>query len=261
MGILNVTPDSFFDGGKYIEANHIEKQVENMLSAGVGIIDIGGASSRPGSIQPTTDEELSRLLPAIKLVRNQFKDVVISADTCNSEVAKQAIDAGANIINDVSGGNDEMYKVIAAYQVPYVLMHIQGTSQTMQINPLYDDVVMEVMNYFNEKLSQLKAFAVHDIILDAGFGFGKTVAHNYELLNRLKNFELFNLPILAGVSRKAMINKVLHTTPENALNGTTVLNTVALLNGASILRVHDVKEAVECVKLVSALRNVNQDQS
>lgn len=261
MGILNVTPDSFFDGGKYIEARHIEKQVENMLSAGVGILDIGAASSRPGSVQPGTNDELQRLIPAIKLVRNRFKDVIISADTCNYQVAIQAIEAGANMINDISGGNNDMFKVIATYQVPYVLMHIQGTSQTMQINPKYDDVVMEVMSYFNERLSKLKALAVHDIVLDVGFGFGKTVAHNYELLKSLKSFELFDLPILAGISRKAMINKVLHTTPENALNGTTVLNTIALLNGASILRVHDVNEAVECVKLVKALLNVNQQQS
>ena len=259
MGILNVTPDSFFDGGKYIEAGHIEKQVENMLSAGVGVLDIGAASSRPGSTQPSTAAELGRLLPAIKLVRSQFKDIIISADTCNYEVAKEALDAGAHMINDISGGNENMYKVIAAYQVPYILMHMQGTTQTMQINPHYNDVVLDVMNYFNVKLSQLREFAIHDIILDVGFGFGKTVAYNYELLGRLKSFEIFDLPILAGVSRKAMINKILHTSPENALNGTTVLNTIALLNGASVLRVHDVKEALECVKLVNALQKVNQE--
>ncbi len=253
MGIINITPDSFFDGGKYIEAKHIVKQVENMLSAGVGIIDIGAASSRPGSIQPATDEELKRLLPVIKSIRSQFKDVIISVDTCNYEVAKQALDAGAAMINDISGGNENMFKVISQFQVPYVLMHIQGTTQTMQINPQYDDVVMDVMKFFNEKLSLLRSYTIHDIVLDVGFGFGKTVTHNLELLNRLKSFEIFNLPILAGLSRKGMLHKILGTTAEKSLNGTTVLNTIALLNGASILRVHDVNEAVECVKLVSAL--------
>lgn len=254
MGILNVTPDSFFDGGKYIEAKHIEKQVENMLSAGVGIIDIGAASSRPGSVQPTTSEELSRLIAPLKIIRSQFKNAILSVDTCNYEVAAQALDAGADMINDISGGNENMFNVISKYQVPYVLMHIKGTPQTMQINPDYDDVVMEVMKYFNEKISLLRSYPIHDVILDVGFGFGKTVAHNLELLNHLKGFEIFDLPILVGLSRKGMINKILGTTSEHALNGTTVLNTMALLNGASVLRVHDFNEAIECVKLVKALK-------
>lgn len=252
MGILNITPDSFFDGGKYIEEEQILKQTEKMLSAGAAIIDVGAASSRPGAQMLTADEELKRILPVIALLKKNFVDVIISVDTFHSAVARKVVDAGAAIINDISAGqmDAEMFKTIAALQVPYVMMHMQGTPQTMQQNPKYNDVVMEVIDFFVEKMEQLRALHVHDVIIDPGFGFGKTVAHNYELLSSLNNFQIFGVPLMAGISRKSMICKVLKVNPENALNGTTALNTIALLNGAKMLRVHDVKEAVECVKLV-----------
>ncbi|MEO8147054.1 MAG: dihydropteroate synthase [Bacteroidia bacterium] len=252
MGILNITPDSFFDGGKYIEEEQILKQTEKMLSAGACIIDVGAASSRPGAEMLTVEVELKRLLPVITLLKKNFVDIIISVDTFHSAVARKSIEAGAHIINDISAGemDIEMFNTIAALQVPYIMMHIQGTPKTMQINPQYDDVVMEVMNFFVRKMEQLRASHIHDVILDVGFGFGKTVEHNYKLLNSLKSFEIFGVPIMEGLSRKSMICKVLKVNPENALNGTTALNTIALLNGAKILRVHDVKEAIECIALV-----------
>jgi dihydropteroate synthase len=256
MGILNLTPDSFFDGGKYHGEASILEQVNSMEYDGATIIDIGGYSSRPGANEVSEAEEIQRIIPIIKLINQNFKDLVISVDTFRSKVAQLAVNAGASMINDISGGNmdDGMFDCIADLKVPYVLMHMQGTPQSMQENPTYTDVVQEVKAFFTEKIAQLNAKGITNIILDPGFGFGKTVEHNFELLNHLGDFKSFGLPILAGVSRKSMINKVLKTTPKEALNGTTILNTIALQKGANILRVHDIKEAIECVKLVNQLQ-------
>jgi dihydropteroate synthase len=255
MGILNVTPDSFFDGGKYSSEETILNQVKKMTKDGASIIDIGGYSSRPGAKEISLEEEISRTIPIIKNIRKNNLEVLISIDTFRSEVAQRAIDAGANIINDISGGelDDEMFKTVAKLDVPYILMHMKGTPQSMQDNPSYGNIVEELKNYFNVKINELNQLGVNNIILDLGFGFGKSVEHNYELLNKLNEFQEFNSPILTGISRKSMINKVLNTKPEEALNGTTVLNTIALQKGSKILRVHDIKEAVETIKLVTKL--------
>ncbi len=255
MGILNVTPDSFFDGRNDLTEVNIVRKVNAMEYDGAKIIDVGGYSTRPGAANVSEEEELKRVLPIVQLIKSNFKYLDISVDTFRSSVAQKCVEAGATIINDVSGGtlDQNMFNCIAHLKVPYVLMHIQGNPQTMQENPTYNNVVEEVKNYFEEKINQLNKLGINDIILDPGFGFGKTVEHNYELLNNLDAFKSFGLPILAGVSRKSMINKVLDTTPEEALNGTTVLNTIALTKGANILRVHDVREANECVKLIEKL--------
>ncbi len=255
MGILNITPDSFFDGGKYKNEQDIIVQTTKMIEEGAKIIDIGAYSSRPNAEHISEKEELKRILPIVTLIRNHFTEIAISVDTFRSSIAKICIKNGADIINDISGGtlDDNMFKIIAQLNVPYILMHIQGTPQNMQQEPTYTDIVNEVKAYFSEKTEQLKQLGVDNIILDPGFGFGKTVQHNYQLLNALDEFQEFNLPILAGVSRKSMINKVLNTTPQKALNGTTVLNTIALQKGTKILRVHDVKEAMESIKLVKKL--------
>ena len=256
MGILNATPDSFFDGGQALNDEVIILKVNSMEYNGAKIIDIGGYSTRPGAADISEEEELNRVLPIVKLIRSNFSDLIISVDTFRSNIAKKCVEAGADIINDVSGGNldDKMFDCIANIKVPYVLMHIKGNPQNMQENPTYINVVKEVHQYFEEKISILNAKGIYNIILDPGFGFGKTVEHNYELLKNLDQFNSFGLPILAGVSRKSMINNVLNTTPEEALNGTTILNTLALTKGAKILRVHDVKEANECIQLVKMTR-------
>lgn len=255
MGILNITPDSFYDGGKYNSVNKYMQHTAQMLQDGADIIDIGAASTRPGTPIINIDEEIQRLLPALKNIRKEFSDKIISVDTYHSKIAEVAIDNGADIINDISGGSfdDNMFNTIGKLKVPYVLMHIKGTPDTMQKEPVYEDVVKEVVFYFSERINKLRSLGVNDIIIDPGFGFGKTIAHNYEILSKLDLFRVFDIPIVAGVSRKSMINKALNCKPEDALNGTTVLNTVALMKGASILRVHDVKEAMEAVKLVSNL--------
>lgn len=252
MGILNVTPDSFYDGGKFTTEEGILERVKKMLEEGASIIDVGAYSSRPGAADITIKEELNRLIPAIRLIKKEFPGCIISADTFRAEVAARAVENGADIINDIGGGtlDAEMFKTIAALKVPYILMHIKGTPQNMKTKALYSDVVKEVMFYFSEKAGQLKAMGVNDIIIDPGFGFGKTAVHNYQLINHIDDFKIFDLPVLAGVSRKSMINEVLGIKAAEALNGTTVLNTLALLKGANILRVHDVKEAVEAVKIV-----------
>ncbi|GAB4261337.1 MAG: dihydropteroate synthase [Vicingaceae bacterium] len=250
MGILNLTPDSFFDGGTLKTEADIILRVENMLKAGADIIDIGGMSSRPGAKIISIAEEIKRVTPVISLLTRQFKNIIISVDTFRHEVAEKALHNGASIINDISGGklDKKMLDFVAINKVPYILMHMQGTPETMQQNPHYKNVVLEVAQFFSTQLDYLYKHGANDIILDPGFGFGKTLAHNYSLLKHLSYFkQLFGLPLLAGVSRKSMINKVLNTSPKEALNGTTVLNTIALLNGADILRVHDVKEAKECV--------------
>lgn len=259
MGILNITPDSFYDGGKFIEEKHIIGQVRKMLKDGAAIIDIGAASSRPGAAEISERKELQRLLPVIKLLVSTFPEAIFSVDTFRSSIAEKAIDAGASMINDITGGNfdKKMFRAVGEMQVPYILMHMQGNPPTMQQKPSYKNVTKEVMLYFAKKTEQLKKADVNDIIIDPGFGFGKTMEHNYELLHNISVLKMAGFPLLAGLSRKSMINKVLKTKPGNALNGTTVLNTIALMNGATILRVHDVKEAVEAVKLVETNLSVN----
>jgi len=256
MGILNLTPDSFFDGGKYNNEEEILAQVTNMLNNGATVIDIGGQSTKPGAKIVAEQAELDRVLPIIKLLKKNFENITISIDTYYSFVAEKCIEAGAAIINDVSGGSldNEMFKTAGKLNVPYVLMHIKGTPQNMQQNPTYTNVVEEVKTYFTEKIKLLKENGVDDIILDPGFGFGKTVEHNYQILTNLQEFNSFNLPVLVGVSRKSMLTKVLGIETNEALNGTSVLNTIALQKGAKILRVHDVKEANECILLVKKLQ-------
>lgn len=258
MGILNLTPDSFFDGGQNNELTEITKKVEKMLSDGASIIDIGGYSSRPGAIEISEDEELKRVIPVIKHLTNEFPEIVISIDTFRSDVARKSIEVGASIVNDISAGemDKNMYKTVAELQVTYIMMHMQGTPQNMQQNPNYNNVVTEVLSYFETKIKQLKELGINDLIIDPGFGFGKTVEHNYELLQQMERFNELNAPILVGFSRKSMINKVLGTTPETALNGTTALNTLALTKGANILRVHDVKEAKQAVDLYHKMLSV-----
>ena len=257
MGILNQTPDSFYDGGRYSNPKAVLYRVEQMLFNGASFIDIGGYSSRPGAPEVSEQEELNRVIPTINTVVKAFPDAVISIDTFRSAVAKAAIDSGAAMINDISGGDrdPEIYRVAARHQVPYILMHMRGTPQTMSTLTDYDNVVMEVTQDLAKKLKQIRPHGVNDLIVDPGFGFAKNLVQNYTLLGKLDHLKLLNTPILVGVSRKSMIYKLLQTNPENALNGTTAANTIALLKGASILRVHDVAPAIEVVKLVGALKN------
>ncbi|MEP7170067.1 MAG: dihydropteroate synthase [Bacteroidota bacterium] len=251
MGILNITPDSFFDGGKFTEEKQIKRQVKKMLDEGADIIDVGAVSTRPGAQAVSEKAELQRLIPVLKILIKKFPDTIFSVDTYRSDVARKAVEEGVAIINDISGGgfDKKMFATAGKLKVPYILMHIQGTPGTMQQNPVYKDVVKELLIFFQRKIVQVKDCGVHDIIIDPGFGFGKTVDHNFELLQKLSLFKMLDYPLMAGISRKSMINKVLKTTPEKALNGTTVLNTIALMNGANILRVHDVKAAKEAVEL------------
>lgn len=252
MGILNVTPDSFFDGGRYTGVEAALKQAEKMLAEGATILDVGGASSRPGAAEVSEKEELERVIPVIEGIKSHFSEAIISIDTWRASVAKAAVEAGASMVNDISGGQFDarMFETVAVLDTPYILMHIQGTPDTMQQNPHYEDVVTEVLDFFIQKIEKLRALGVKDIVLDPGFGFGKTVEHNYQLLRNLHVFpNVTGLPVLAGISRKSMICKVLKVNPENALNGTTALHMVALQQGAKILRAHDVRAAVEVVKL------------
>ena len=251
MGIINVTPDSFYDGGKNNSVETAITQVRKHLKEGATVIDIGGYSSRPGADEVTEQEELNRTIPVIEAVLIAFPDTIISIDTFRSNVAKKAIEAGAAIINDISAGDldENMFSVVAEKQVPYILMHMQGTPETMQNNPNYKNIIQEITYYFSEKINTLRKKGVIDIIIDPGFGFGKTLEHNYEILGKLNHFQLLNVPILAGVSRKSMVYKLLEISPQESLNGTIAANIIALRNGATILRVHDVKEAAECVKL------------
>ena len=256
MGILNITPDSFYDGGRFDSLDKAVAHTAEMLAEGASIIDIGACSTRPGADEITADEELKRLIPIITEIRKSFPSAILSVDTFRAVVAEKVVyTIGDCIINDISGGtlDNHMFETVARLKVPYVLMHIQGTPQTMQKNPTYENVTKEVIKHLSEGVFRLHEMGVCDVIIDPGFGFGKTVEHNYELLNNLEYFSIFDLPILVGISRKSMINKVLHITPDEALNGTTVLNTIALMKGANLLRVHDVKEAVEAVKLVGTL--------
>ena len=255
MGILNITPDSFYDGGMYKDEISILNQTEKMLVDGATFIDVGAYSSRPGAAEVSEEEELKRIVPVIELLIKKFPDIIISVDTFRSKVAKETISLGAAIINDISGGNldSKMYETIAKLEVPYILMHMAGTPKTMQNNPTYEDVTKDLIYFFSEKTDQLHRLNVSDIIIDVGFGFGKTIEHNFQLLRNMSLFQHLDKPILAGLSRKSMLYKTLDITAQEALNATTSANTIALLNGANILRVHDVKEAVEAVTLVNQL--------
>lgn len=253
MGILNITPDSFYDGGKWY--GNIQKTVDEagqMIESGASIIDIGGYSSRPGAADITPSEEIERVLPNIEAIKRTFPTTVISIDTFRSKVVEKAVAAGASIVNDISGGNldSDMYRTVGSLRVPYILMHMRGTPQNMQQQTNYKDLFMEMLGYFNDKVALLRKMGCNDIIIDPGFGFAKNLEQNYWLLSHLDEFKILNLPILAGLSRKSMIYKKLNVTPKDALNGTTILNTVALQKGADILRVHDVKEAVEIITLL-----------
>jgi dihydropteroate synthase len=258
MGILNVTNDSFYDGGKYIYEEQWLEHTKLMIDEGADIIDIGACSTRPNAKEISESDEVERLIPVIKSVRKMFPEILISADTFRASVAEKAVDAGANIINDISGGTMDvlMFTSIAKLQVPYILMHIQGTPQTMQKNPTYVNVVEEVFDFFDRSLKELKKIGFKKVILDPGFGFGKTVEHNYQLLKNLEKFQSFDNPVLIGISRKSMINKLLNINYKDSINGTTILNTIALEKGAKILRVHDVKEAKEAVKIIEYLKEL-----
>lgn len=255
MGILNVTPNSFFDGGKYSDEDEIISRVDKMLSQGAAFIDIGAYSSKPSAEFVSEQEEIERIVPAIELILKHFPETLLSIDTFRAEVAKASIESGAAIINDIAAGelDDKMFNVIADYNVPYIMMHMRGNPQTMQSLTQYDDIVKEILFYFSEKVNKARSLGINDLILDPGFGFAKTTDQNYEVLQKMELFNLLELPVLAGVSRKSMIYKTLNNTPQEALNGTTVLNTIALTKGAKILRVHDVKEAMECVTLFNKI--------
>jgi dihydropteroate synthase len=254
MGILNITPDSFYDGGHYVSIVDQLKQIDRMISEGALIIDIGAISTRPGAIPVSEEEEINRLIPSLNAITGHFSEIVISIDTYRSAVAQAAIDHGAMMINDIYGGrfDGKMFDLVAKQNIPYVLMHMQGTPDNMQINPHYKDVVGEVHVFFRSQINLIPS-TFNQVILDPGFGFGKTVENNYLLLQQFDSFHSFGVPLLAGLSRKSMINRVLQIKPHDALNGTSVLNTIALLKGANILRVHDVKEAVEAIRLIEAL--------
>lgn len=256
MGVLNITPDSFFDGGKYKDEKSMLTQVEKMLKEGATFIDVGAYSSRPGAAHVTEAEELRRILPVVDVLLKEFPESILSIDTFRSSVAKETVQFGAAIINDISGGNmdSNMFATVAEVQVPYILMHMLGTPQNMQQNPVYKNVTQEIISFFADKIFKLHQLKVNDVLIDVGFGFGKTIAHNFEILKNLALFKSLEAPILAGVSRKSMLYKTLGISANEALNATTSANTIALLNGANILRVHDVKEAVEAIKIVQQLK-------
>ncbi|MBP9849150.1 MAG: dihydropteroate synthase [Flavobacterium sp.] len=256
MGILNVTPNSFYDGGKHNEINSIMHQVDKMLSEGADFIDIGAYSSKPSAEFVSEEEEIKRLVPIIKELVDHFPSIVLSVDTFRANVAKVAVEHGAGIINDISAGllDEKMLETVADLKVPYIMMHMRGNPQTMQTLTNYEDIVKEMIFYFSERIQKARSFGISDIVIDPGFGFAKTLEQNYEVLHKMELFSMLELPLLAGISRKSMIYKVLENSPQEALNGTSVLNTIALQKGAKILRVHDVKEAVECIKLVSKLK-------
>ena len=255
MGILNITPDSFYDGGRYNSDKKILDHVEKMIIDGAVFIDIGAYSSRPGGVDIDENEELKRIIPAIELVNKKFPEIIISIDTFRSKVAEACLNSGAAIINDISASqlDEKMMETIAKYNVPYIIMHMKGNPQNMMDKTNYDDMLQEMIKYFSKKINQAISYKINDIIIDPGFGFAKNIKQNYDLLNHLDLLKILDKPIMVGISRKSMIYKSLDSTPEEALNGTTVLNTVALIKGASILRVHDVKEANECIKLIGSL--------
>lgn len=253
MGILNITPDSFYDGGFYNQEEKILQRLNQMMDEGAAIVDIGAYSSRPGTSHISEKEELNRLTPVLELINKYFPDLIVSVDTFRSKIAKLVVNKyGVSIINDISAGqlDNKMFETVSELKVPYIIMHMKGRPENMQNNTQYKDLIKEVISYFSEKVNRLRELGHKDIIIDPGFGFSKTLHQNYEILKKLRNFEIFGLPILVGISRKSMIYKYLDINAEKALNGTSVLNTIALQNGANILRVHDVKEAIEAVKLV-----------
>jgi dihydropteroate synthase len=257
MGILNITPDSFYKGSRYNADKEILRAATEMLEEGADILDVGGYSSRPGAQDISKKEEAGRVLKAIKIINRELPEAILSVDTFNAEIAREAVlECGAHIINDISGGDldKEMFSVIEKLNVPYIMMHMKGDSRSMQNNPVYDDVVADILKWFGERIYRLQSVGVKDIIIDPGFGFGKTIEHNFDLLRRLGDFPIAGLPLMVGVSRKSMIWKTLDITADEALNGTSVLNAIALTNGADILRVHDVKEAVQTIRLIMKLR-------
>jgi dihydropteroate synthase len=257
MGILNVTPDSFFDGGRYTTEEKWLQRAGEMLAEGADIIDIGAYSSRPGAEDITESEEASRLMKVVSSVRAHFPEALISVDTFRSRIAREAVDSGANIINDISGGtlDDKMFETVAELKVPYVLMHIKGTPQNMQVNPSYEYVVKEVFEFLYSRLKQLRSMGVNEVILDPGFGFGKNVDHNFELLRHLDKISELGCPVLVGISRKSIVNKLLNISSKDSINGTSVLNTIALQKGAKIIRVHDVKEAKEVITILNKIKS------
>ncbi|WP_282143748.1 dihydropteroate synthase [Cellulophaga baltica] len=259
MGVLNCTPDSFYDGGKYKNETEIINQVQKMLLDGATFIDIGAYSSRPGALQVNEEEELKRIIPVVTLVLKEFPECKISIDTFRSKVAEACIQEGAALINDISAGNLDlnMMSVVAKHQVPYIMMHMKGTPQDMQQNTNYTNLLTDILSYFSEKIATAHDKKINDLIIDPGFGFSKTIAQNYELMQKLELLKNTKKPLLVGISRKSMIYKILKTDAKNALNGTTSLNTIALLKGANILRVHDVKEASECIAIVQQLKYIN----
>lgn len=257
MGILNVTPDSFYSDSRTPDEAHITERVRQMMDEGADMIDIGGYSSRSGADDVTPEEEMDRLRRGLRIVRELYPEVPVSVDTFRADVARMCIEEeGADIINDISGGmmDRQMFRTVARLGVPYILMHMQGTPDTMQVAPHYDNLRREVMLYFAERIDRLCQMGAKDIIVDPGFGFGKTLEHNYELMNHLEDFAVFNLPLLVGISRKSMIYKLTGGTPQTSLNGTTVLNTISLVKGAHILRVHDVKAAAEAKQIYMAMK-------
>ena len=255
MAILNITPDSFYNKSRVNSVDDALKKAEQFIEAGAKFIDAGAYSSRSGAVDISETEEIERLVPIVSAISKTFPETLISVDTFRAKVAEAGIQAGAHIINDIAAGNldDNMFKAVAKLQVPYIMMHMKGTPQNMQDNPSYENVTTEVFSYFSEKIKTLTSLGVKDIILDPGFGFAKSLDHNYQLLKDMQMLNFFELPLLVGFSRKSMITKALNIKTEDALNGTTILNTIALTKGANVLRVHDVKEAVECVELVNCV--------
>ncbi len=256
MGIINITPDSFYAASQKQNVDEVLIQAEKMIAEGATILDIGGQSTRPASTRISANEETERVIPVIKAINKNFPEAYISVDTYYAQVAENAVAAGACIVNDISGGtlDDSMFATVGKLNVPYICMHIKGRPETMQQNPLYDNVTSEVLDFFIQQTEKCRLNNIHDVIIDPGFGFGKTTTHNLQLLNQLSSFKMLDKLIMVGLSRKASIYKTLHITAEESLNGTTVLNTIALLNGADILRVHDVKEAMQAIELVEAFR-------
>lgn len=257
MGILNVTPDSFFAQSRKQTSKEIIERVKQIIDEGASIVDLGAYSSRPNADDVSPKEEMNRLRIALEIIRNEFSDIVVSIDTFRADVARMCVEEyNADIINDIAAGemDKEMFPTIASLGVPYIIMHMKGTPQNMQDTPKYDNELKEVLYYFSEKVQKLRDLGVKDIIIDPGFGFPKTIEHNYELLNHMEEFQIFDLPILVGVSRKSMIYNLLGTTPQEALNGTTVIDTIALMKGANILRVHDVRQAVENVRIFEKMQ-------
>jgi dihydropteroate synthase len=260
MGIINITPDSFYAGSRYTTETEILRAATKMLEDGADIIDVGGYSSRPGANDVSKEEEIDRVLLAVKLISREHSEAIISVDTFRADVAREAIiGCGAHIINDISGGDSDtdMFLVVESLKVPYIIMHMKGTPQTMQYKPVYEDIIADILKWFGDKIFRLNSAGVKDIIVDPGFGFGKTIEHNFEILRRLSDFSVTGLPLLVGLSRKSMIWKTLGIKADEALSGTIAMNAIALNNGADILRVHDVKEAVQTVKLMNKIRNAD----